>query len=106
MIDGWVLVLVLSFMSSVWGLAALLIEICRGEPVERSTDMHCAPVADRGSTPMARHQLQCIGDPTISVRDRSCADSPRFTASNRTRSVPRVGEVMTMPPSWPDLRGL
>ena len=50
MIDGWILVPVLSFMSSVWGLAVLLIQVGRAEPLERSTDMYCAPVADRGST--------------------------------------------------------
>ena len=88
MIDGWILVLVLSFMSSVWGLAVLLIEICRGEPVEPSTDMHCAPVADRGSTADGKTPASVHWRSTIAVRDRSCADSPRFTASNRTPSLP------------------
>jgi hypothetical protein len=88
MIDGWILVLVLSFMSSVWGLTVLLIQICRAEPLERSTDMHCAPVADRGSTADGKTPDSVHWRSTIAVRDGSCTDSPRFAPANRTSSLP------------------
>jgi len=79
MIDGWILVLVLSSGDSPYCW-------CRSvEPNRLNDRLTCIALqlqieeAPPMATPTSVHWRS-----TIAVRDRSCADSPRFTPSNRT----------------------